>query len=166
MGKRRGHIEEVGGKYRGVASAGRDPVTGRRRQPKTELFATAAEAEAELLELHRQIDEDRQPKSKITVNALIEKWFDVAQLEDSTRERYEGLNRKYIEPAFGSIQFAKLDPEHLESSTRGCASAGISATSGAQRTTSAHRWHRAAFDRSTPCLRAPASAECAGSTSE
>ncbi|MET9310930.1 tyrosine-type recombinase/integrase [Kribbella sp. NPDC003505] len=114
MGKRRGHIEEVGGKFRGVASAGRDPVTGRRRQPKTELFATAAEAEAELLELHRQIDEERQPKSRITVSALIEKWFDVAELEDSTRERYEGLNRKYIEPAFGSIQFAKLDPEHLE----------------------------------------------------
>ena len=56
----------------------------------------------------------RQPKGKITVGALIEKWFAAAELEHSTREPYEGLNRKYIEPAFGSIQFAKLGPEHLD----------------------------------------------------
>jgi hypothetical protein len=114
MGKRRGHIEEVGGKFRGVASAGRDPLTGKRRQPKTELFAIETDAEAALAELHRQIDEDRLPKNKILVSALIEKWFDVVELEESTRERYEGLNRRYIQPAFGSVQFAKLDPEELE----------------------------------------------------
>lgn len=114
MGKRRGHIETVGGKYRGVASAGRDPVTGLRRQPKTELFADESDAEEALLELHRQIDEERLPKNKISVSALIERWLDVAELEESTRERYEGLNRKYIEPSFGSSQFARLDPETLE----------------------------------------------------
>ena len=40
-----------------------------------------------------QVDEQRHPKSKISVGLLIEKWFEVAELEDTTRERYEGLNR-------------------------------------------------------------------------
>ncbi len=41
-----------------------------------------------------QVDEQRHPESKILVSQLIEKWFEVAELEDTTRERYEGLNKK------------------------------------------------------------------------
>ena len=109
--RRRGHIEEFRGKFRAVVSAGSDPLTGKRRQLKSPLFDTDKEAEVELTKLLNQVDEQRHPKSRILVSQLIEKWFEVAELEDTTRERYEGLYRKYIEPVFGSTQFAKLDPE-------------------------------------------------------
>ena len=131
QGEATGHIEEVGGRYRGVASAGRDPVTG--RQPKTELFATAEEAEAELLELHRQIDEERQPKRKILVSALIEKWFEVVELEDSTRERYEGLTRSTQSRRSAQPSSPTSTPSIWKPSTRGSASAGTSATNDAQK---------------------------------
>ena len=89
-------------------------LAGRRRQLKSPLYDTYDEAEVELTKLLNQVDEQRHPKSNILVSTLIDKWFEVAELEDSTRERYEGLNRMYIEPVFGSTQFAKLDPELLE----------------------------------------------------
>jgi integrase len=71
-------------------------------------------AKVELTKLLNQVDEQRHPRSKILVRQLVEKWFEVEHHEDSTLERYRGLNRKYIDPAFGSMQAAKLDAELLE----------------------------------------------------
>ncbi|MDN5854028.1 MAG: tyrosine-type recombinase/integrase [Actinomycetia bacterium] len=44
----------------------------------------------------------------------IERWLEVVELEDTTRERYDDLIRLYILPTFGPIQAAKLDAELLE----------------------------------------------------
>jgi len=48
-------------------------------------------AEKALTRLQSQVDEDKQPKSKITVRQAIEQWLDVVVLEETTRERYEDL---------------------------------------------------------------------------
>lgn len=64
--------------------------------------------------MQRQVDENKQPKSKITVGQAIEQWLDVAALEPTTRERYDDLIRLYVLPTFGSMQAGKLDAELLE----------------------------------------------------
>ncbi len=67
-----------------------------------------------LTRMQGQVDEDRHPKSDITVGRAIEQWLEVAALEATTRERYDDLIRIYITPTFGSLPAAKLDAEVLE----------------------------------------------------
>ena len=110
----RGHIEErANGKFRAVVYAGKDPLTGRdrylRKQADTEM-----EAQKVLTSLLKQVDDQRQPRSRITVSQAIEKWFEVAEHEPTTRRRYQQLVRDYVDPSFGSLQAAKLDAELLE----------------------------------------------------
>ena len=97
----RGHIEErSNGTYRAVVYAGIDPLTSKPRYLK-KTAPTHAEAAVELTRLQNQVDEQRHPRSGITVGQVIEKWLDVAELEDTTRERYDGLIRLHIAPTFG-----------------------------------------------------------------
>ncbi|MDX6291859.1 MAG: integrase [Kribbellaceae bacterium] len=109
----RGHIENHGAKYRAVVFAGRDPLTGKKRYLK-KTSDTEKQAGVELTKLLHQVDQQRQPRSGITVGHLIEKWFEVQEHEESTRKTYVGLVKNYIAPVFGSTQVAKLDAELLE----------------------------------------------------
>ena len=94
--------------------AGRDPLTGRERYLKKTVPDTAKQAEVALTALLSQVDEQRHPRSSLTVRHMIEKWFDVADHARSTRHAYVQLVHNYIEPAFGNMQVSKLDPELLE----------------------------------------------------
>jgi integrase len=110
----RGHIEELpSGSCRAVVYAGIDPLTHRRRYVR-ETAPTYDEAEVALTRLQAQVDEDRHPKSDITVRQAVAQWLEVAKLEDTTRERYDDLIRLYILPTFGEMQAGKLDAELLE----------------------------------------------------
>jgi integrase len=60
------------------------------------------------------VDEDRHPKTDITVGQAIQQWLDVVRLEETTRDRYEDLVRIYIAPTLGDLVAAKLDAELLE----------------------------------------------------
>ncbi len=111
----RGYIEELpSGSFRAVVPAGRDPLTGRRRSLR-ETVDTYAEAKVALTRLQSQVDENRHPKSAITLSELIERWLEVADLEETTRDRYEDLIRLYVRPTLGSTQVGRIDPETLES---------------------------------------------------
>ena len=96
-----------------MVEGGTDPVTGKRRQLR-ESAATYADAKRLLTKLQRQVDEDQQPKSAITVRQAITQWLDVAELGDTTRERYDDLIRLYVLPTFGDMQAGKVDAELLE----------------------------------------------------
>jgi integrase len=48
------------------------------------------------------------------VRQAVEQWLDVAEIQDTTRDRYEDLIRLYILPTFGNTLAAKLDAELLE----------------------------------------------------
>src|SRR3712207_6690759 len=112
--RQRGYIEQLpSGSYRAVAYAGTDLLTRRPRYVR-ETVKTYDEAKRALVKLQRQVDEDKAPKSDITVGQAIEQWLEVAKLEDTTRERYQDLIRLYILPTFGHLQAAKLDAELLE----------------------------------------------------
>jgi len=93
--------------------AGVDPLTGSERRLR-EVCETWDQAEVALTKLQRQVDEDKHPKSAITVAAAIEQWMEVAELEETTRDRYEDLIRLYVLPAFGSMEAGRLDAELLE----------------------------------------------------
>lgn len=115
-GKRRsrGHIEELSsGSFRAIVFAGVDPLTGRSRQLK-ETARTRKEAEKALTKLQRQVDENKQPKSSITVGQAVAQWLEVADLQPTTQERYDDLIRLYVLPTFGHLQAGKLDAELLE----------------------------------------------------
>lgn len=110
----RGHIEaRPNGTFRAIVYAGIDPLTGKQRYLR-KTVGTYPQAEIELTKLLGQVDEQRQPRSAIAVGQLVEKWLDVSELEDTTRQRYEGLVRLYIRPTFGALSAGKLDAELLE----------------------------------------------------
>src|SRR6266511_6195693 len=110
----RGYIEELpSGNFRAVVSAGVDPLTRKPRYLR-ETVATYRAAESALAKLRDQVDEDSQPKAAVTVGRAIEQWLEVADLEATTRERYEDLVRIYIGPAFGEVAASKVDVELLE----------------------------------------------------
>jgi integrase len=88
---RRGYIEPLlSGSFRAVVFVGIDPLTRRRRYVR-ETRETRPEAEKELTRLQRDVDLNRQVKSAITVAEAIEQWMAVAELEETTRDRYEDL---------------------------------------------------------------------------
>lgn len=60
------------------------------------------------------MDENKAPKSAITVGEAIDQWLEVADLEETTRDRFEDLIRLYITPTFGNMQAGRLDAELLE----------------------------------------------------
>ncbi len=115
--KNRGSIEDrpdrVKGRFRAVVYAGTDPLTGKPRYLR-KAADTRALAQIELTKLLTQVDEGRHPRSSITVGEVIDKWLEVAELEETTRNRYSGLVRLYIRPTFGERTVGKLDPELLE----------------------------------------------------
>jgi integrase len=110
----RGHIEErPNGTFRAIVYAGIDPLTKKPRYLK-KTVPTEAQAQVELTRMQNQVDEQRHPRSSISIGGVIAKWLEVVELEDSTRERYDGLIRLYIAPTFGDLPAAKLDAELLE----------------------------------------------------
>ena len=110
----RGHLEQLAsGSYRAVVYAGVDPLTAKPRYLR-ETHKTQDAAELALTRLQSQVDEDRHPKTDITVGRAIAQWLEVAELQDTTRERYEDLIRIYVTPTVGTLPAAKLDAELLE----------------------------------------------------
>jgi integrase len=93
--------------------AGVDPLTGSRRNLR-ETASTYEAAAAALTKLQHQVDEDRHPKTAITVRQAIAQWLEVARLSETTRERYEDLIRLYVLPRLGDMQAGRLDAELLE----------------------------------------------------
>ncbi|GAY12721.1 hypothetical protein [Pseudonocardia sp. N23] len=93
--------------------AGTDPLT-RKGRYLVETVATASDGERVLTWVQHEVDENRHPKSAITVNQAIEKWLEVAKLVPTTREQYDDLVHLYVSPVPGRMQAAQLDAEMLE----------------------------------------------------
>src|SRR6266496_1525862 len=110
----RGHVRELpSGSFQAIVYAGADPLTGKPRYLR-ETAKTYAAAEVALTKLKGQIDDERHPKTNITVGQAIDQWLDVARLAETTCDRYDDLIRIYIRPTFGDLPAAKLDAEILE----------------------------------------------------
>jgi len=111
----RGHIRELpSGSFQVIVYAGTDPLTRKPRYIR-ETLKTHGAAEIALTRLQGQVDQNRHPKTDITLGQAISRWLEVTKLEDTTRDRYEDLVRLYVKPTLGEVAAGKLDAEMLES---------------------------------------------------
>jgi integrase len=121
MGARRtrGSIEErPGGSLRVKVYTGYDPVTGRRLYLTETVPAgpkARAQAEKARTRLLNQVDERRNPKTRATVDQLLDRYFKVLDVEDSTRTAYLGYAKNHIRPVLGRLPLARVDGEVLDS---------------------------------------------------
>jgi integrase len=93
--------------YLGVAPDGRKKYTSRSASSKRE----ARSLEADLL---LQVDRgELRPTSQRTVNELIDKWLETANLSVTTRYGYERLIDRYIRRTLGPVRLRQLKPERV-----------------------------------------------------
>ncbi|WP_307831340.1 tyrosine-type recombinase/integrase [Nucisporomicrobium flavum] len=94
-----------------------DPLT-KRRHDLTEVIPpgpnAAREAEKARTRLLNQVDERRNPRTRATVNQLLDRWLEVLDVEPSTRRGYVLKMDKHIRPMLGSVQVGRVDAELLE----------------------------------------------------
>ena len=118
-GRDRGRIEELpSGSLRVKVYAGKDPLTGRRLD-LTETIpvgpTAARDAQKALTRLLSQRDEQRNPKTRATVNQLMDRYLELVKIGDTTRPTYEGYIRRHIRPLLGDLRLAQLGGEVLDS---------------------------------------------------
>jgi integrase/DNA-binding transcriptional regulator YhcF (GntR family) len=117
--KPRGEIERLrSGSLRVRVYAGKDPVSGKRHRLEEIVPAgpyAEADAEKALTRLLAQRDEQRNARTRATVNQLLDKYFDLTSVQETTKENYETLARLHIRPLLGTVQLAKINGETLDS---------------------------------------------------
>ncbi|MCE7008844.1 N-terminal phage integrase SAM-like domain-containing protein [Kibdelosporangium philippinense] len=98
--------------------AGTDPLTGRRNYlletiPQGPDAANAAEkARTRLL---NRVDEQRTPRTKATVDQLMDRYLELLDVDVNTRKGYEGYIRNHVRPLLGKLQVGKLNGETFDS---------------------------------------------------
>jgi integrase len=104
----RGTIEELpSGSLRVSVYAGVDPLTKRRIYLKETVAAgpkAQAEVERALTRLPNRVDEKRHPRTSATVNQLLDRHLEVAEIDGSTRSSYRSVMRKHIRPLLGELK--------------------------------------------------------------
>jgi hypothetical protein len=73
------------------------------------------EAEKVRTRLLRQVDERRSPRTRATLNQLLDRHLDVVDLEQSTRRTYQGYIERHIRPVLGPLPLGRVDGEVLDS---------------------------------------------------
>ena len=115
----RGAIEVLpSGSLRVRVYTGIDPLTKKEHYLVQTVPAgpgAAREAEKVRTRLLSQIDERRSPRTRATLNQLLDRWLDVVELEPTTRKGYVSKLDKHVRPVLGKLSLAKLDAETLES---------------------------------------------------
>lgn len=119
-GRARGEIEALpSGSLRVKVYAGIDPLTGRRHY----LTATvpcghpeaAKEARRVRTRLINEVNEQRNPRTRATVNQLMDRYLELLDVDVTTRRSYEGYIGNHVRPLLGAVPLAKLDGETLDS---------------------------------------------------
>lgn len=101
--------------WRAVVSAGRDPVTGKRRQI-VRTFRTEREAIDWRLETLQRIRAGTYSEpSTMPLGEYLTRWLASRQdLAPSSRKRYEGVLRLHIIPNLGHVPLGELRPDHVQ----------------------------------------------------
>jgi integrase len=112
-------------------NAGRDPVTGRRRQRFATVRGKRKDAEAVCTRLLYELDTglDLEP-GRVTTDGFVERWLrDYAQVRTApkTSKRYGELLRLHVLPVIGGIPLAKLRPSHIQTVLARMLASGLSA---------------------------------------
>lgn len=118
--RQRGRIETLpSGSLRVSVYAGVDPLTGQRNYLKEVIphDTPNIEREAEKIRtrLLNQVDEQRNPRTKTSVNNLMDRYLENLDVDRNTRIGYERNIRLHVRPLLGELQVGKLDGETIES---------------------------------------------------
>ena len=115
----RGRIEILpSGSLRVHVYAGLDPITKKRHYLKETVPAgprAAATAEKVRTRLLKQVDDRRAPRTKATVDQLLDRYLEMLDVEATTRDRYESCIRVHIRPLLGDLTVGRLNGEVLDS---------------------------------------------------
>jgi integrase len=117
--RQRGRVETLpSGSLRVQVYAGLDPVT-KKRYYLTETIPAgpkaAAAAEKARTRLLAEVDQRRAPRTRATVNELMDRYLERLDVERTTRERYESCIRIHISPLLGGLDISRLDGDVLDS---------------------------------------------------
>ena len=100
--RQRGEIEaRASGSLRVRVYAGVDALTGRRHYLTASVPAgpkAYAEAEKIRRRLVNQVDEQRNPRTKATVNQLMGRYLAMLDVEETTKQRYEDVIGMHVIP--------------------------------------------------------------------
>jgi hypothetical protein len=97
--------------------AGVDPLSGKRLYLTETVPAglrALAEAKKVRTRLIGQIDEQRNPRTRATVNQLMDRYLDVVDVGVTTRARYEGVIRLHVRPLLGELPVSRLSGETID----------------------------------------------------
>lgn len=112
-----GHIVERNGSFRVMVYAGRDPVTGRKRQITRTVRGSRKDAERVRNEMLVEVQQGKTSPASATFGELLDAWFDAASPDWSPRTALE--HRRVIDsvlkPALGTKKLAKLRASDLDS---------------------------------------------------
>lgn len=113
---RGGLRERTPGVWEVRVEAGRDPVTGRRRQISRTVRGTKRDAQRLLNSLASAADDGRHSGTDVTFAQLADRWLELAEadLSPTTARRYRDLLKNHIHPAIGSAQINRLRPSQLD----------------------------------------------------
>lgn len=114
----RGEIEQLpSGSFRVRVYAGVDPLSGKRHYLSETVPAgpsAAAQAEKVRTRFLTEVDERRSTRTSATVDELLDRYLDVLEIADTTRDGYERLARLYIRPVLGPLPIGRIDGEVLD----------------------------------------------------
>src|SRR5437870_5000882 len=98
--------------------AGRDPVTGKRRQVRRTVKGSKRDAQTLLTQLEHQRDMGiDQPPGKLTTGEYLKQWVEgyvKSNTAPATHIQYESLIRRHLIPILGSVVLTKLRPMHIQ----------------------------------------------------
>ena len=118
-GRVRGLIETLpSGSLRVKVYAGIDPVSKKRLYLDETIPAgpgAAKQAEKARTRLLAQVDERRNPRTRATVDQMLDRYLTVLDVEPTTRVSYEGYIRNHIRPVLGGLPLGRLETETVES---------------------------------------------------
>ena len=116
--RQRGEIETLAsGSLRVKVYAGVDPLSGKRLYLTETVPAgprALAEAKKVRTRLIGQVDEQRNPRTRATVNQLMDRYLDVLDVEVTTRARYEVAIRLHVRPLLGELPVSRLSGETID----------------------------------------------------
>jgi integrase len=118
-----GGIRQMGpGVWEVRIDAGRDPVTGRRRQKAKWVHGSKRDAQRVLNSLVSEVDSGRfAGTSAVTFDQLVTRWLSIAEenLSPTTLRTYKSLLSNWILPALGDRKIGSIQSSDLDDLYRG-----------------------------------------------
>jgi hypothetical protein len=111
-----GFIRKRGDAWQVIVYAGRDPVTGRKRQLSRNVRGTKREAQAVRTRLLVEVDDGHHVSTTATFGDLVEQWFEHASPDWSPKTAAETrrLIDKIVKPRLARVRLTRLKTADLD----------------------------------------------------